>query len=256
MIKPRAVNIQEIPNEKATTRARARRTPQAPPSGLFGLVEVLGAQQDRGSLAGQGPYDVPHLPAGPGIEAGGGFVEEEELRGDDDAGGEVEPATHPAGVALDLPAGVVGEVEPLEQLVGPEAGLPAGETEEPGDHDEVLPTGEVLVDRGELAGEAHEAPDGVGGIDDVAAEHSGGAGVGPDERGQNVERRGLARAVRAQHSVDGAPLDRQVQPVDRPGPTERLHQAPDLDGQRFRAAQTGAFPRPAGASRTGFSRNR
>ena len=75
---------------------------------LVGLVEVLGGEQDRRALGGERADDVPHLVAAARVEAGGRLVEEEQLGRDDDAGGDVEPAAHAAGVVLDLPAGRVG----------------------------------------------------------------------------------------------------------------------------------------------------
>ena len=66
--------------------------------------------------AAQRADDVPHLVARARVEAGGRLVEEHQLGRDDDAGGDVEPAPHAAGVVLDEPAGGVGEAERLEQL--------------------------------------------------------------------------------------------------------------------------------------------
>src|ERR687897_190466 len=67
---------------------------------LISLVEVLGAEQDRRPGARQGADDVPDLVARARVKPGGRLVEEHQLRGDDEAGGDVEPAPHPAGVVL------------------------------------------------------------------------------------------------------------------------------------------------------------
>ena len=98
--------------------------------------------------------DVPHLVARARVEAGGRLVEEQQLGRDDDAGGDVQPAAHAAGVVLDQPAGRVLEAERLEQLVGAGLGAPPREAEQPAEQDQVLAAGQVLVDRGELAGQA------------------------------------------------------------------------------------------------------
>src|SRR5207302_1224468 len=92
-----------------------------------GLVEVLGGEQDGGAVGHEVADHVPHLLAAGGVEAGGRLVEEQHRRPGDDAGGEVEPAPHAAGVHLDGSAGGVGEAEVVEQLGGPGPGLPAGE---------------------------------------------------------------------------------------------------------------------------------
>src|SRR5829696_5746295 len=73
-----------------------------PVSELIGLVEVLRAEQDRRALTGEGPDDVPDLVARTRIESSRRLVEEHELGRDDDAGRDVEPPAHPAGVVLDL----------------------------------------------------------------------------------------------------------------------------------------------------------
>ena len=52
------------------------------------------------------------------------------------------------------PVGGVGEPEALEQLVGPRHDAGFGQVGQPADQAEVLAAGEVLVDRGVLAGEA------------------------------------------------------------------------------------------------------
>ena len=79
-------------------------------------------------------------------------------RRDDDARRDVEPAAHAAGVVLDQLAGRLGEAERLEQLVARAPSPPAPpEAEQPPEQDQVLAAGQVLVDRGELAGQADRA---------------------------------------------------------------------------------------------------
>ena len=67
---------------------------------LVGLVEVLRAQQHGGAEAGERADDVPHLVARARVQAGRRLVEEHELGGHDDAGGEVQPPAHAAGEVL------------------------------------------------------------------------------------------------------------------------------------------------------------
>ena len=95
---------------------------------LVGLLEVLRAEQHRGALGDERPDDLPHLVAGARVEPGRRLVEEHQLGGDDEAGGDVEPAAHAAGVVLDQPAAGAGEPEGVEQLVGARlrGGPPAG----------------------------------------------------------------------------------------------------------------------------------
>ena len=45
--------------------------------------------------------EVPEVVTSAWVEAGGGFVQEEDRRAGDKAGTDVEPPAHPAGVGLD-----------------------------------------------------------------------------------------------------------------------------------------------------------
>ena len=125
--------------------------------------------------------------------------------------------------------GRVGQAEGLEQLVGPGLGLGAAQAQQAGQQDQVLASGEVLVDRGQLPGEAHQPAHRVALGHDVVAQHAGLSGVRPQQRGQHADRRGLARAVGAEHAVDRAGAHRQVHAVHRPGVAEGLDQAGGLD---------------------------
>ena len=139
---------------------------------LVGLVEVLGAEQDRGALGHQRPDDVPDLVARARVEPGRRLVEEHQLRRDHDARGDVEPAPHAAGVVLDEPARRVGDAERLEQLVGPRLGMGALEAEQAADQDQVLAAGQVLVDGGKLAGQADQTAHRIRLGHDVVSQHS------------------------------------------------------------------------------------
>ena len=198
---------------------------------LVGLLQVLGAEQHGGAAGHQRPDDVPHLVAAAGVEAGGRLVEEQQVGGDDDAGGDVEPAPHAAGVVLHGAVGGVHEPERLEQLDRPRLRRGVGEAEQPTEQGQVLATGDLVVDRGQLPGEAHPAADLVGLGDDVVAEHRRAAGGGLQQGGEHPDGGGLAGPVRAEDAVDAAPTDREVDAVDRPRLPEPLDQAGGLDGQ-------------------------
>ena len=69
---------------------------------LVGLVEVLRGEQDGAALLHQLADRGPHLAAGARVETGGRLVEEDQRGPGDQAGGQVEPATHAAGELGDL----------------------------------------------------------------------------------------------------------------------------------------------------------
>ena len=123
-----------------------------------GLLEVLGREQDRRALLGAVPDDVPHVQPAARVETRGGLVEEQHLGMGDEAAGEVEPAAHPARVGLGDPVASVDQTELLQQLGSPLGRCLASELVEPAEHPQVLAAGQVLVDRGELAGKADAAP--------------------------------------------------------------------------------------------------
>ena len=81
-----------------------------------GLLQVLRGEEDGHAGGGQALDDPPHGQAALRVEAGRRLVEEDHRRMADQAGGEVEPAAHPARVgAHPAPAGR-GQLELLEQL--------------------------------------------------------------------------------------------------------------------------------------------
>jgi hypothetical protein len=85
-------------------------------------------------------------------------------------GGEVQSPAHAARVGLEHPVAGIGQAELFEQLVGSSRRHGATQVGEAGHHVDVLPPGEVLVDRGVLAGESDGAPHGVSPGDHVEAE--------------------------------------------------------------------------------------
>ena len=93
------------------------------------------------------------------------------------------------------------------------------------DQGEVLAPGEVLVDRGVLAGEADAPPHPLRILAHVDAEHAGGAAVGLEQRGEHPHRGGLARAVGAEHAEDLAFGDLERDPFHRLDIAEALHQS-------------------------------
>src|SRR5262249_2113939 len=150
-----------------------------------------------------------------------------------------EPAAHPAGVGAGGPLGGVGEREPLQQLVGTAAGVAAGQVEQPPDEIQVLAPGQLLVDRGVLAGEADHAAQLPGLLHDVVPGDGGGARVGGDQGGQAADEGGLAGTVGPEHTEDGALGHVQVDAVEGLGLAVVLDQAPNGDDGRGTAVRAG-----------------
>ena len=117
------------------------------------LLEVLGGQQQRDAVVDERADRRPHDLAAARIEPGGRLVEHEHVRGVDQARGEVDAAALAAGQVLDEPVAELVDREPLDQLVGDGGRLAAAAPAQPRHQHEVLARGEVLVERGELAGQ-------------------------------------------------------------------------------------------------------
>jgi hypothetical protein len=86
--------------------------------------------------------------------------------------------------------------------------------QEAGHHPQVLRAGEQVVDGGVLPGEADRAPDADRVGQQVMAGHRGGARVRPDQRGENADQGGLARAVRPEQGDDRSGVDGKIYPVE------------------------------------------
>jgi hypothetical protein len=202
---------------------------------------------------------LPHLGPAARVESGGRLVQEEDLRGQDQAGRQVESPAHPARIGADEPVGGIGEVEGGKELPRADTRLPSAEVVELADHLEVLEAGQVLVHGGVLAGEpdvlAH-----LGGIaDHVEAGNPRGAIVGQQQGRQDANGRRLTGPVRAEQPEDAARLDVKVHTAKRVDVAVALTQPGGLDGggalHALYASGPGEMPQPAtwlspGSSRT------
>lgn len=197
---------------------------------VVGLLQVLGGQQQGGAAGDELLDDLPELLAVARVEAGRGLVHEHHGRGDDQRGGEVEPAAHAARVRLGGAVPGPGQVELLQQLTRPGLRRLRLHLVELTDHLEVLPAGQVLVDRGELTGQADRAADRVGVPDHVDARDDRPAAVGAQQGRQAADRGGLSRAVRPEQAEHGAFGDIEVDAVQSPYVAEGLDQPFGIDG--------------------------
>ncbi len=196
---------------------------------VVGLLQVLGGEEQGGAAGDQFLDDAPQLLAVAGVESGGRLVHEHHGWADDEGGREVQAPAHAAGVRLGRAVRGVGEVEAFEEFGGPGFGRLGLHLVELADHLEVLAAGQVLVYGRELAGQADGPADFVGVFEHVHAGDDGLAAVGPQEGGQDTYGRGLARAVRAEQTQDGAFGDIEVHAVESPYIAEGLDQTFGVD---------------------------
>jgi len=70
-----------------------------------GLLQILGGQKHRRAGVDQLTDQRPEVAAAGRVQAGGRLIQEQHPGAADQAGGQVQPPPHPAGVGLDLPVG-------------------------------------------------------------------------------------------------------------------------------------------------------
>src|SRR4051794_24992978 len=180
-----------------------------------GLLEVLGREKDGGALVGELAHRVPDAGSADGVEPGRRLVEEDDRPRHEQARGEVEAAAHAARVGADEAVGRCGEVEALEHLGAALARRAGRQALQPGEQDEVLATGEALVERGLLAGEGDLLADGGGVADDVVAADERAPAVRHEEGGEDADGGRLAGAVVAEQAAGLARRDLEVDAGER-----------------------------------------
>ena len=196
-----------------------------------GLLQVLGGQQHGGAVGGQRRGSSSHsLVAAARVQAGGRLVEEQHVRPADQAGGEVEPPAHAAGVGAHRPAarrrrGRTASISSAARCRASRRGRPSSRA--------TSTRFSVPVSASSTAAYWPVSP--MRGADRCGF---GGRRRGPARghvrsRGAAAWRAphggGLARAVRPEQAEHGAAADREVHAVERPGRPEALAQVLDLD---------------------------
>jgi hypothetical protein len=132
------------------------------------------------------------------IQAGRRLVENEQLGLDDEARGEVDPAALTPGHRLHHLVPELPDVETVDEPVDDRGGRGPAVAAQAGHEDQVLPTGQVVLEGGELAGEAHDRADVVGLGDDVVPADRRRPRRRLRQRGEHPDDRGLARTVRSE----------------------------------------------------------
>jgi len=165
------------------------------------------------------------------VESGGRLVQEQQFG----AGRERRDQSDLLPVALGIGAGLLGRVqlEPLQQLVPPDRVEVAAQPAE--DVDDLA--ARQLRPQADVARHVRQPPvQGYGVAPGIAAQQPDLARVCPQQSEQHTDGRGLAGAVGAEEAVHLTRGDVQIQPVQRTGPSEGLHQPRDENGGRTVAA--------------------
>jgi hypothetical protein len=100
-----------------------------------------------------------------------------------------------------------------------------------GHQEQVLPAGQQLVDRGELAGDADRGTHRVSLGRHVVAVDADLARIGVDERGEDLHGSSLARPVGTEHRIHRALGDGDVDTVEHHLVSERFAEAESRNGR-------------------------
>lgn len=162
---------------------------------VLDVGEEVGGEEDGFAAGGEGADDVLDLARALGVEAGGGFVEDDEVWVVEEGLREADAAGHALGeVADDAVAGFV-EADHAQELLGAGADGGGGEVEERAVEAEGFERGEVRVETGFLGEVADAGLDGdVGG---GGAKDAEGAGGGEEESEDELDGGGFAGTVGA-----------------------------------------------------------
>lgn len=216
------------------------------------LLQVLRGEQERRAARHQVLNHVPQRHPVAGVQAGRRLVHEHHRGPHHQCRRQVQAAAHTAGVRLRGAVGGLREVELLQQLPRPGLRRLSAHLVELPDHLEVLPAGQILVHRRELARQAYLAAYLVRVPQHVDPGHDRLAAVRLQQRRQHAHRRGLARAVRTQQPQHRALGHVQVHSVQCAYVSEGLHEAFGIDGARHPVSPVQGLPQRERASQTRY----
>src|SRR2546429_3210307 len=190
------------------------------------LAHVVVRDEDADAALPQAADDLLDVPDRDRVDAREGLVEQEVLRVRDERPGDLEASPLAAGERVGRIGRQRRQPELGEELTRALSSLAARQLERLEDRQEILLDGELAEDRRLLreVADAHAAALVHGQTRDLFSLEEDPAAVGRQEAHHHVERRRLARAVRAQQADDLSALDVERHVVDDLPALEPLHQ--------------------------------
>ncbi len=181
-----------------------------------GLLQILRGQEERHAVPVQLLHVSPHRVAGDWIETGRGFVQEHDARLVDQRTRQVQPALHPARVALHRPVGVFAQGHDFEQVVRPTVCVCVRNSKQPGLQHELFPPRLKVIEADLLECDANRLTDLVRVLEDVQSANLRRPGSRPKQRREHPHGCGLAGTVLTQEAEDLALRYVQVDSINGP----------------------------------------
>jgi hypothetical protein len=178
---------------------------------------------------------------GPGVETRRRLVEQQDLRPVEERLGQFHPPLQAPRELLDAVAHPVLQSEPGQFLADPLLQPGARQPVQVAMVEQVFADRQLSIETGRLEDDADPAADGA--VADVDAGHARGARRGSQRRGEDLEQRGLAAAVRADEAEHFARTHREGDAVQRRPFAVAVSQALNVDAQLVMGRRRGDWTR-------------
>jgi hypothetical protein len=181
---------------------------------LLGFLDVVRGQDHGDAACAQDSHQLPHLAPQLDVDAGGGFVEKQDLRLVRQGLGDQHPALHAARQGDDLVVPLVPQSEILQQLF--DVGRPGRLAEQSAAEADGGPHRLEGFGREFLGHQTDPSPGLAVLRHDVEAVGGNGAGRRPHQTADDADQRGLAGPVRPQQRKDLAVANLQTDVLESP----------------------------------------
>ena len=188
-----------------------------------------GDDQRELALAAQPVQVLPQPLAGLRVEADRRFIEERGCGHRARVRGDLEPALHAGGERSHQPVAPVGKLDEREHVSDAFAARRRRDAIDETVKVEVFVKRETVIEARFLEHNAEMSPPVERMLDQIDAADAGGAAVGPQNRAQNVQQRGLAGAVGAEQREQLVRPHLEAHVVERERTAVTFRYAVDLD---------------------------
>ena len=194
------------------------------------LLQIMRGEEQRRAVIGPHIHEMlPNRVARNRVQPDGRFIEEEHFGPMQRGLGDFQAANHAAGVFAHHAAGIGGQVHELQCLPDARLLLAARQVVELREDQQVLVPGERTVHRDRLRHVADDAANADRLRGDGETGHARLARGGRQERGEHLDRGGLARPVGAEQAEDLTGVDRKRQRIHRRERAEAAGQVFDFE---------------------------